>query len=82
MLDISNFLKKFLDLEKDNNTKLFLILETIKKETNIELSKEMLDIKGDILKINCNPVFRNEIFMHQTQIEDQLKISKIFLKII
>ena len=82
MNNISGFLQKFLNLEKDNNTKLSIILDTIKKETGLELSKNMLEIKGDYLKINCNPVFRNEIFMHQSQIENSLKSSKIFLKII
>lgn len=82
MLDISNFLQKFLKLEKDNNTKLSIILSVLKQTTGIELSKEALEIRGDNLKINCNPVFRNEIFMHQSQIEDLLKSQKIFLKII
>ena len=82
MLNISKFLQKFLNLEKDNNAKLSVILDVIKKETNIELEKEMLKIRGDNLKINCNPVFRNEIFMHQSQIEDNLKSQKIFLKIV
>lgn len=82
MYNISGFLQKFLNLEKDNNTKIALILEVIKKETNLELSKEMLDIKGDSLKLNCNPVFRNEIFMHQEQIENHLKQKKIFLKLV
>jgi hypothetical protein len=82
MLDISNFLQKFLNLEKDNNTKLSLILNVIKQITRIELSKEMLEIKGDNLKINCNPVLRNEIFMHKKEIEDLLKHSKIFLRLI
>jgi hypothetical protein len=82
MYNISGFLQKFLNLEKDNNTKLSLILETIKKETGLELKRETLEIKGDNLKINCNPVFRNEIFMHQSQIESSLKNSKIFLKIV
>jgi hypothetical protein len=82
MNNIAGFLQKFLKFEKDNNTKLSIILETIKKETGVELSKEMLEIKGDNLKLNCNPVFRNEIFMHQSQIESALKNQKIFLKII
>lgn len=82
MNSISGFLQKFLNLEKDNNTKLLLILNVIKKETGVELKKEMLEIKGDNLKLNCNPVFRNEIFMHQSQIEDQFKNSKIFLRIV
>jgi hypothetical protein len=82
MLDISNFLQKFLNLEKDNNTKLSVILDVVKRETGVELKKEMLEIRGDNLKLNCNPVFRNEIFMHQSQIEESLKKQKIFLKLI
>jgi hypothetical protein len=82
MNNIAGFLQKFLNLEKDNNTKLFIILETIKTETGLELQKWMLQIKGDNIKLNCNPVFRNEIFMHKSQIEEQLKTSKIFLNIV
>lgn len=82
MNSITGFLQKFLNLEKDNNTKLSIILSVIKQETNIDLTREMLEIKGDNLKINCNPVFRNEIFMHKSKIEEELKNSKIFLKII
>jgi len=79
---ISNFLQKFLSLEKDNNTKLSIILDVIKQKTNLELSREMLEVRGDNLKLNCNPVFRNEIFMHCSIIEDDLKSQKIFLKIV
>ena len=82
MNSISGFLQKFLKFEKDNNTKLSVILDVIKQTTGLELAREMLEIKGDSLKINCNPVFRNEIFMHQSQIESALKSQKIFLKIV
>ena len=82
MLTISNFLEKFLKLDKDNNIKLSLILEIIKQKTNLDLSKEVLEIKGDNLKIKCNPVMRNEIFMHKIAIEESLKSSKIFLRIV
>jgi len=82
MLTIAHFLQKFLSLEKDNNTKLAIILDSIKQITNIELTKEMLEIKGDNIKLNCNPVFRNEIFMHKLKIKELLKEQKIFLNII
>jgi hypothetical protein len=82
MYNIAGFLQKFLNLEKDNNTKLSIILDVTKQVTGLELSKEMLEINGDNLKINCNPVYRNEIFMHCSQIEDGLKSQKIFLKIV
>lgn len=82
MINISGFFQKFLNLEKDNNTKLSIILNVIKKETGLELTKEMLETKKDTIKIKTNPVFRNEIFMHQPQIEHTLKSQKIFLKLV
>ncbi|MFA6269654.1 MAG: hypothetical protein WC657_00375 [Candidatus Paceibacterota bacterium] len=82
MNNIAGFLQKFLNLEKDNNTKLFLILDIIKKETNISLEKSMLEIKGESIKINSSPIFRNEIFMHREKIEEELQKSKIFLKLV
>ena len=81
MFNISNFLEKFLKLDRDNILKQTVIIEIIKKETEIELEKENIEIKGEQIKIKTNPVIRNEIFMHKTEIENQLKISKIFLKI-
>ena len=82
MFNISNFLEKFLKLDRDNILKQKVIVEIIKKETKIELEKENIEIKGEQIKIKTNPVIRNEIFMHKTEIEHQLKISKIFLKIV
>lgn len=82
MNGISGFLQKFLNLAKDNNIKLLLILESIKTESGIELKKEDLDIKGDNIRLVCNPVVRNEIFMRKSKIEDRLKSQNIFLNII
>jgi len=81
MINIKGFLQKFINLEKDNNEKLAAILAAIKLTTKINLPKESLEIKGDNLKINCNPVFRNEIFMNKEKIENLLKSQKIFLNI-
>ena len=82
MFNISNFLEKFLKLDRDNILKQKVIVEIIKKETKIELEKENIEIKREQIKIKTNPVIRNEIFMHKTEIEHQLKISKIFLRLI
>ncbi|MFH0804520.1 MAG: hypothetical protein V1896_02880 [Candidatus Zambryskibacteria bacterium] len=82
MNNITNFLQKFLNLEKDNNAKLAIILDVTKQTTGLTLSREMLEIKGDNLKINCNPCQRSEIFMHCSKIEESLKQQKIFLKIV
>ena len=81
MFNISSFFSKFVSLEKDNNTKISVILDMIKKITGLELAKEMLEVKESQLKINCNPVFKNEIFMHKSEIENSLKSKNIFLSI-
>ena len=70
MNNITGFLQKFFNLEKNQNSKIAVILEIIKKETNLELKKEDLEFIGDNLKIKCNPVFRNEIFMRKEKIEE------------
>lgn len=82
MNNISNFFQKFLNLEKDKGLKISLILEAIKKETGLDLKKENIELKGDSVKINCSPIFRNEIFMRKEKIESLLKSQKIFLKIL
>lgn len=79
---ISNFLQKFLNLENNNKAKISAILDAIKNITGLELSKDVVEIKGDKLKLNCNPVFRNEIFMHKSEIEEKLRSTKIFLNLI
>lgn len=82
MNNISGFLQKFLSLDKNNKLKIEAILNVIKEKTKIELKKEDLDIKEENLKLNCNPVLRNEIFMYKEKIESELKKQKIFLKIL
>jgi hypothetical protein len=82
MINISGFLQKFLNLEKNNDVKLGLVLEIIKNETGLIIPKENLEFKSENLKINCNPVIRNEIFMHKELIEKSLKSKNIFVSLI
>lgn len=82
MNSISNFLEKFLRLDRDNKLKLSLILETVEQKTKLKLSKENIDIKGDNLRLNCSPIIRNEIFMRKEEIESALRDSKIFLRLV
>ena len=79
---ISNFLEKFLKLDKENDLKLQTIKEVIKQKTNLDINKDMLEIKNNYIKLNYDPVVRNEIFMHKGEIEKTLQDLKIFLKLI
>jgi len=82
MNNIADFFQKFLNLEKNNQAKTSIILETIKEKTGLEIKKESLEIKGDRLKINVSPIFRNEIFMRKEEIENSLRNKNIFLSLV
>ena len=82
MISVTNFLSKFLKLEKDNKLKQSLVLEIINKVAKVNLNKEMLQIGDEQLRIVCSPVFRNEVFMHKKEIEDSLKSQNIYLNIV
>ncbi len=81
MLNIASFFDKFLNLDKNNNTRLFFIIEVIEESTGIKLNKENIKISGDYINIKCNPVFKNEIFFNKDKIETILKNKKIFLNL-
>ncbi len=82
MLDISNFFQKFLNLELSVRAKQKIIIETIKEITNIELKNDHFELKENYLKLKVNPVFRNEIFMYKAQIEESLRLKKIFISVL
>lgn len=82
MLEISNFLEKFLKLDENNSLKRIAVLKIIKKETGVELKKENIKIEREKIKVKSNPIIRNQIFMYKYKIEEVLKSQKIFLEII
>lgn len=78
---IENFFHKFLKIDKENNNKIDIILDIIKKNTKISLKKEDINLVGDKIKIKSNPVVKNEIIINKNSIETDLLSNKIFLKI-
>ncbi len=81
MLGISNFLKKFIVIQKNNEDIFLNILKTIKEFTGIELNKSHIEIKGDNLYFKIKPAVKNAIFLKKDSIESSFKNNKIFLKI-
>ena len=81
MLNIGNFLEKFVKLGKSKAfTKETLIL-SIKEIAEVEVKEEEIELKDEKVYLKCSPAFRNQIFMHREAIESALKSKKIFLKI-
>lgn len=81
MLGISNFLKKFIVIQKNSEDIFLNILKTIKEFTGVELNKSHIEIKGDNLYFKIKPAVKNAIFLKKDSIESSFKNNKIFLKI-
>lgn len=81
MFNISNFLKKFVDIQKNSEQVFLNILSIIKEATGINLDKSQIEIKGDNLYFKISPTIKNAIFLNKDKIESSFKIQKIFLKI-
>lgn len=81
MLNISNFLKKFLVIQKNNEDVFLNILNTIKESTGLELNKSHIEVRGDNLYFKVKPALKNAIFLKKDSIESSFKNNKIFLRI-
>lgn len=82
MINISNFFHKFFELDKKNKLKTEIIIETIKKISEVNLKTEDLEFFGDKIKIKTKPIIRNQVFMRKEEIEDFLRKRKIFISLV
>lgn len=77
MNQISLYLKKYEGLgfkESDLKKK---IIEIVKKETGVELDKEMISVKDMTANISVSGAGKAELFMKRKIIEEQLNDIKI-----
>lgn len=78
MLNISKYLEKF---KKDINKGEFLnesVVNTIKKHTEINIPKEDVDIRSNIIYIKISPSYKSKIFIYKESILDEInKIASI-----
>lgn len=81
MFDISQYLEKF---KKLKNSKFFirdLVVESIKKITNIYIDVKNINIKDGLVRLSDKPIIKNEIFIKKTKILEEIN-SKTEQKII
>lgn len=81
MFNISTFLKKFVDIQKNSEQVFLNILNIIKESSGVNLDKSQIEIKGDNLYFKISPTVKNAIFLNREKIESSFKLQKIFLKI-
>jgi len=75
MLDIKKYLEKFSKNLKNFEFQKEKILEIIKKETNIEIPKEKIEIKNNTVYLDGNPGLKNLIFLHKSKILEEIEKS-------
>ncbi len=78
MFNISKYLEKF---KKNVDKGSFLnesIVNIIKKHTEIDILKEDIDIKSNIIYIKISPLYKNKIFIYKENVLEEInKISSI-----
>ncbi len=72
MFDISKYLEKFKVLK---NSKFFLrdlVVESIKKITDININPKNIDVKEGLVRISDKPIVKNEIFIKKFKILEEI----------
>ncbi len=85
MIEIKDLLLRFNKLIDNEEIKVSLIRETILEVLNIDIPKEKIVFKNGILKLDINPIYKNEIFFNKEKILKKIEeksniknINKIF----
>ncbi len=71
--DISKYLKKFSKNIEDNEGNKSKIIEIIKQNTGVEVFKENIEIKNNVLYVKISPAGRNTIFINKRSILEGIK---------
>lgn len=85
MIEIKDLLLRFNKLIDNEEIKVSLIREAILEVLNIDIPKEKIVFKNGILKLDINPIYKNEIFFNKEKILKKIEeksniknINKIF----
>ncbi|MES3005017.1 MAG: hypothetical protein V4690_02815 [Patescibacteria group bacterium] len=81
MFNISSFLDKFSKNLKDNSYIRGLIIDVVKKNTNITLKEEDLEIKEGIVYFKGSPALKNKIFINKESILEEINKTQKFVDI-
>ena len=74
MFNISKFLERFSKNIRDVEIYKKQILEIIKKETNVDLEPDLVEIKNNIIYTKSSPAVLNKLFIYKQKIlEDMAK---------
>ena len=73
MIEIKDLLLRFQNILLKGELKKEIVRGIISKVLKIEIKKEDITIKNNIVYLNIKPIYKNEIFIKKNQILDELE---------
>ena len=73
MIEIKDLLVRFNNILLGEEGKKEIIKKTIYEVIGIEIKKQEIEIKNNIIYLNIKPIYKNEIFIKKDEILSQLK---------
>lgn len=73
MIEIKDLLVRFQNLLLPGETKREAVRNVISNVIKIQIKKEDIEIKNNIIYLNIKPIFKNEILMKEDVIFSELK---------
>ncbi|MEO5635319.1 MAG: hypothetical protein ABIS26_01685 [Candidatus Paceibacterota bacterium] len=73
MIEIKDLLARFNKLLLSEDKKIECIRDIISKSIHLEIKKEDVKIKNNVIFLNIKPIYKSEVFLKQEEIFSQLK---------
>ena len=73
MIEIKDLLSRFENILSNGETKKAIIREILSQTLNLDIKKEDLEIKNNIIYLNIKPIYKNEILIKKDQIVKKLE---------
>ena len=80
MLNIKEFFEKFSKIQKDVILSKQKVADVIKKISGVDIDQTKIRFENGILRLDINPVLKNEIFMHKNKILNEFKLNTLSIK--
>ncbi len=71
--NISVFLERLKNIAPPHAAVRKAVVRAVKQKTGIPINKKDVSVQNSIVYINAKPLVKNEIFIHKTEILDELK---------
>lgn len=75
MIEIKDLLTRFDNILLSEEIKIECIRDIISKSIHLEIKREDVKIKNNVIFLNIKPIYKSEVFLKEEEIFSQLKGS-------